>query len=144
MQTIKPLLILCFVLILVVVFRYRSRVGMRAGARVLAVLLTAAAVVAVAVPDIPQAMAEQVGVARGTDLLLYGLVSTPADLTRHVETLSATLPSDAAALVADQMATLVRIDQEGLGVALIANSDDDPVLAAVGRHALAEVLAEDR
>lgn len=74
MQTIKPLLILCFVLILVVVFRYRSRVGMRAGARVLAVLLTAAAVVAVAVPDIPQAMAEQVGVARGTDLLLYGLV----------------------------------------------------------------------
>ncbi len=31
-----------------------------------------------------------------------------------------------------------------LGVALIANSDDEPVLAAVGRHALAEVLADDR
>ena len=30
-----------------------------------------------------------------------------------------------------------------LGVALIANSDDEPVLAAVGRHALAEVLADD-
>lgn len=31
-----------------------------------------------------------------------------------------------------------------LGVALIANSDDNPVLDAVGRHALAEVLTEDR
>jgi aminoglycoside phosphotransferase (APT) family kinase protein len=31
-----------------------------------------------------------------------------------------------------------------LGVALIANSDDEPVLAAVGHHALSEVLAEDR
>ena len=74
MQTIKPLLILSFVLILVVVFRYRSRVGMRAGARLLAVLLTVAAVVAVADPDIPQAVAEQLGVARGTDLVLYSLV----------------------------------------------------------------------
>ncbi len=31
-----------------------------------------------------------------------------------------------------------------LGVALIANSDDEPVLAAVGRHALGEVLADAR
>ena len=31
-----------------------------------------------------------------------------------------------------------------LAVALIANSDDEPVLAAVGRHALSEVLADDR
>ena len=31
-----------------------------------------------------------------------------------------------------------------LGVALIAHSDDEPVLAAVGRHALSEVLAGDR
>ena len=54
-------------------------------------------------------------------VLLYGLVSTPADLARHVETLSATLPSDAAALVADQMETLVRSDQEGLGVALVVS-----------------------
>lgn len=31
-----------------------------------------------------------------------------------------------------------------LGVALVANSDDEPVLAAVGRHALDEVLSEAR
>ena len=31
-----------------------------------------------------------------------------------------------------------------LGVALLAHSDDEPVLAAVGHHALSEVLAEDR
>ena len=31
-----------------------------------------------------------------------------------------------------------------LGVSLIANSDDEPVLAAVGRHALGEVLADAR
>ncbi len=31
-----------------------------------------------------------------------------------------------------------------LGVALIANSDDDPLLAAVGRHAVREVLADAR
>jgi len=31
-----------------------------------------------------------------------------------------------------------------LAVALIANSDDEPVLAVVGRHALDEVLADDR
>lgn len=30
-----------------------------------------------------------------------------------------------------------------LGVALVAHSDDEPVLAAVGRHALTEVLAEE-
>ena len=74
MQIIKPLLIVCFVLILVVVFRYRARVGMRAGARLLAVLLTVAAIVAVANPDLTQALAERLGVARGTDLLLYSLV----------------------------------------------------------------------
>ena len=31
-----------------------------------------------------------------------------------------------------------------LGVALVANSDDEPVLAAVGRHALDQVLTDDR
>jgi membrane protein len=54
-------------------------------------------------------------------VLLYGLVSTPADLARHVEALSTTLPVDAAELVAAQMASVVRGDQEGLGVALLVS-----------------------
>lgn len=74
MQIIKPLLIICFVVLLVAVFRHRSRAGLRAGSRVVAVGLVFAAVVAIMDPDIPQHLAELVGVARGTDLILYGLV----------------------------------------------------------------------
>src|SRR5215218_8511557 len=44
-------------------------------------------------------------------VLLYGLVSTPADLAEHVELLAATLPPDAAAVVAGQMEDLVAADQ---------------------------------
>ncbi|WP_298458032.1 YihY/virulence factor BrkB family protein [uncultured Cellulomonas sp.] len=54
-------------------------------------------------------------------VLLYGLVSTPADLGEQVEALSTTLPAEASDLVAGQMATLVRSDQQGLGIALIVS-----------------------
>ena len=55
-------------------FRHRGRVELRAGARVLAFVLFASAVVSIIDPDVPQWAAETVGVARGTDLLLYLLV----------------------------------------------------------------------
>lgn len=71
MQIIKPILIACFLLVLLSAFRHRGRAGLRAGSRLLALALGAAAIVTVADPDIPQALAERVGVARGTDLILY-------------------------------------------------------------------------
>lgn len=74
MQVIKPLLIICFIVLLVFVFRQRGRAGLRAGSRIVALLLAAAAIVFVIDPDIPQALAELVGVVRGTDLILYLLV----------------------------------------------------------------------
>jgi len=54
-------------------------------------------------------------------VLLYGLVSTPADLGEQVEALSTTLPTEASDLLAGQMATLVRSDQQGLGIALLVS-----------------------
>jgi hypothetical protein len=74
MQIIKPILILCFVIVLIVVFRQRGRAGLRAGSRIAALLLGVSAIVFVIEPDIPQALADLVGVVRGTDLILYILV----------------------------------------------------------------------
>ncbi len=54
-------------------------------------------------------------------VLLYGLVSTPADLAEHVEALAGTLPPDAAAVVAVQMEDLVGTDGRRLGVAAVAS-----------------------
>lgn len=74
MQVIKPVLILCFVVLLLVVFRHRGRAGLRAGARLVALGLGLAAVVFVVEPGILQYLAGLLGVTRGTDLLLYALV----------------------------------------------------------------------
>lgn len=74
MSWIKVLLIASALLVLVVLFRHRNRVLLRAGTRVAAVVLFLLAVVSIANPDIPQAVAQRVGVVRGTDLLLYLLV----------------------------------------------------------------------
>lgn len=74
MQIIKPALILCFIVLLVFVFRQRGRAGLRAGSRLLALVLGLAAIVFVIDPDIPQRLAELLGVVRGTDLILYILV----------------------------------------------------------------------
>lgn len=71
MQIIKPVLIVCFLIFLVSAFRHRDRVGLRAGSRLLAVALSVVAIIAVADPNIPQAIATALGVARGTDLILY-------------------------------------------------------------------------
>lgn len=71
MNLIKAILILSFLSVLVWAFRNRSRVGLRAGMRLLAVALTAAAVVSIVDPEITQHAADFVGVTRGTDLVLY-------------------------------------------------------------------------
>lgn len=74
MQWIKIPLVLAAILILVMVFRYRQRVELRAGSRLVALALGVVAVVSIIDPDIPQALAGALGVARGTDLLLYVLI----------------------------------------------------------------------
>ncbi len=74
MQWIKIPLVLAAILILVMVFRYRQRVELRAGSRVLAVGLGLVAVISIIDPDIPQGLANMLGVARGTDLMLYLLI----------------------------------------------------------------------
>ena len=74
MQWVKIPLILAALALLVVVFRRRRQVGFRAGTRIVAILLAGAAVVSIADPNIPQAVAQALGVARGTDLVLYLLV----------------------------------------------------------------------
>ena len=74
MQWIKIPLVIAAVMILVMVFRHRQRVELRAGSRVLVLVLAAIAVVSIIDPDIPQALANLLGVARGTDLMLYLLI----------------------------------------------------------------------
>ncbi|HEY3534408.1 MAG TPA: DUF2304 domain-containing protein [Pedococcus sp.] len=74
MQWVKVPLILFAVLALVALFRNRQRVELRAGSRILAIVLAAAAIASIADPGIMQRAAELLGVGRGTDLLLYILV----------------------------------------------------------------------
>jgi hypothetical protein len=73
MTLIKVVLILSFLGVTVWAFRNRARVGLRAGTRVLAILLATAAIIAVLQPDIAQKAADFLGVTRGTDLVLYAL-----------------------------------------------------------------------
>ncbi|MBK9475284.1 MAG: DUF2304 domain-containing protein [Tetrasphaera sp.] len=74
MQWIKVPLILAVLLVMVALFQRRQRVEFRAGSRLLALGLGMLAVLSVAFPGIPQAVADRLGVARGTDLILYMLI----------------------------------------------------------------------
>jgi hypothetical protein len=73
MIAIKIVLILTIVLMFWA-FRNRSRVGLRAGARVAVIVLAVLAAVSIIQPSVAQAVADRLGVTRGTDLLLYLLV----------------------------------------------------------------------
>jgi hypothetical protein len=73
MIAIKIVLILA-IAVMFWAFRNRSRVGLRAGARVAVILLAVLAALSIIQPSLAQYAAEQVGVTRGTDLLLYLLV----------------------------------------------------------------------
>jgi hypothetical protein len=68
---IKIVLVTSFLLLLVWAFRNRRRVGLQAGGRLISVSVVLLAVVSVLDPDLPQWLAERLGVTRGTDLVLY-------------------------------------------------------------------------
>lgn len=74
MHLIKIILVVAVVGCVLLAFRNRNRVGMRAGARIGALLLAMFAIASIIDTDIPQTVADHVGVTRGTDLILYGLV----------------------------------------------------------------------
>ncbi|HEX8094495.1 DUF2304 family protein [Jatrophihabitans sp.] len=73
MTAIKIVLVLA-IIAMFWAFRNRSRVGLRAGARLAAILLALVAIVSIIDPTVTQRVAEALGVTRGTDLLLYLLV----------------------------------------------------------------------
>ena len=74
MPAIKVVLVLVVLALLTWAFRNRKRVGMRAGARLMAVALAAFAIVSVLYPNLTTRAARAIGVGRGADLLLYVLV----------------------------------------------------------------------
>lgn len=71
---IKIVLISLLLALCVFAFRNRRRVGMRAAARVAALVLVGIAVVSVLDPGITTTFAHHLGVGRGADLVLYLLV----------------------------------------------------------------------
>jgi small membrane protein len=71
MNWIKVLLIVSFLCLLGWGFRHRAHVGLRAGMRLAAIALTGAAIASVINPDLLTSAANDVGVTRGTDLVLY-------------------------------------------------------------------------
>ena len=71
MTLIKVLLIVSFLGLLGWGFRNRNHVGLRAGMRLAAIVLTGAAIAAILNPDLLTRAANEVGVTRGTDLVLY-------------------------------------------------------------------------
>lgn len=81
MQFIQPVLICSVLVILVIAFRYRSTAHFRAGSKLILLVLGALAIAAVAEPQIAQVAAENLGVSRGTDLVLYVLVVVFAFIT---------------------------------------------------------------
>ena len=68
---IKVFLVLSVLAIFVWSIRNRHRVGLRASARLVTAAVALLAVISVIQPDITQWAAEEVGVTRGTDLVLY-------------------------------------------------------------------------
>ena len=73
---IKVILVGLILVALVWGLRHRDDVGLRAGRRLAALALASFAIVAVLAPDFTTRLANAVGIGRGTDLLLYGLVMT--------------------------------------------------------------------
>jgi membrane protein len=54
-------------------------------------------------------------------ILLYGLVTDPAEVSGQVNALSKVLPQSARSLVSDQMSSLVSSNQKGLGAGLVVS-----------------------
>jgi membrane protein len=73
--------------------------------------LIGAGVAFFALLSIPPAMVAVVSV--------YGLVASPADVTRRIDELSATMPAEARQVVTDQLQQVVGSSRTGLGLALL-------------------------
>ncbi|HEX6754641.1 MAG TPA: DUF2304 domain-containing protein [Mycobacteriales bacterium] len=73
---IKVILVALILVVLVWGLRHHDDVGLRAGRRLAALLLAGFAIAAVLAPELTTRVAHAVGIGRGTDLLLYGLVVT--------------------------------------------------------------------
>ena len=71
---------------------------------------------------------------------LYGLVADPADVTRQLETVLATLPSDAANVVRTQVSAITAGDRTGLGLSLVVSVVVALVGASKGMLALVTAL----
>jgi hypothetical protein len=74
MNWIQPLLILAIIALLVYLLRSRRSAGSRAWVKLGYVMFVLAAVYAVLRPNDTTVVAHWVGVARGTDLMLYALI----------------------------------------------------------------------
>ena len=73
---IKSILVAMILAVLVWGLRHRDDVGHRAGRRLLVLVVAGFAILAVLAPSLTTRLAQSVGIGRGTDLLLYGLVVT--------------------------------------------------------------------
>jgi hypothetical protein len=73
-QLIKFVLVIAVLAVALLAFRNRYDVGIRAGARLAALVLAAFAIASIIDTNIPQSLANAMGVTRGTDLVLYTLV----------------------------------------------------------------------
>jgi hypothetical protein len=71
---IQVILAALVVLIITYSLQHRRATGLRAGLKLLFLILAVSAVVTIARPEFLTAIAHVVGVGRGTDLLLYGFV----------------------------------------------------------------------
>jgi hypothetical protein len=119
MTLIKLLLTTGFVAALVWAFRNRSRAGMRASGRVLALVTTATAIVAVLFPETTVWAAHLVGVDRGTDLVLYvlTLVFFVTTMATHLRFRDLELKLDALVRTMALQNTKDGHDEQGSGVA---------------------------
>jgi len=127
---IKPVLIVCFLALLAWAFRNRNRVGMRAGIKVVLVLLTAFAVTAIADPGLTQSLAHAVGVADGADLLLYALVVSFACTTMAAYFRFRSLESRLAQVVREQAITDAVVRDGPPGAAMPAAPPATPATPA--------------
>ncbi|UJR83495.1 YihY/virulence factor BrkB family protein [Sandaracinus amylolyticus] len=73
-------------------------------------------------------------------VLLYGLVSDPAEVERQIASMSSALPGDARTLLAEQMHAIVSTPRQGLGIGLVVSLLGALWAASGGMRALIDAL----